>query len=365
MSYNSYRNLVDSEIELSSGVNIICGENAQGKTNFLETVWLLTGGRSFRGTKDIDLVNFEKDMARIKGEFFSQQRKQSIEIRINKEARRAYLNDVDRGRASKIVGEFRAVIFSPSHLSLISGGPENRRRLIDTIICQLKPTYISVLSRYNQLLRNRNALLKNMFDKKTNREIIEVWEGKLAEYGALITCERIKYVKLIEEKAKQIYQGICNGRENFNIKYRTCWTNDLSLNKAYVSEKLKKKFIENKDYDMRVGYTSSGPHRDDIEFFLDDKAVKKFGSQGQQRSCVLAIKMSEASVMEEMSGEKPVILFDDVMSELDFLRQNYIMNCMENWQVIITCCDASVMKNFKSGKIMKIQSGKITEEKMI
>lgn len=365
MSYKGYRNLSDSQIELDSGVNIIYGENAQGKTNFLETVWLLAGGRSFRGTKDSDLIKFGADTASIKGEFFSEERNQSIEIKIKDGARKAFLNEVDRGRASQIVGTFRAVIFSPSHLQLIKGGPDNRRRLIDTIICQLKPTYISVLSRYNQVLRQRNALLKEMFTKKFDPFVLEVWDKKLAEYGAFIVKERVKYVKMIEEKAKAIYQGISGGRENLSLKYSTVLPISEDFKIEEVVQKLKERLSDSRDYDSKIGYTSKGPHRDDIEFFLDGKPVKKFASQGQQRSCVLAVKLAEASVMEEMSGEKPVILFDDVMSELDLGRQNYIMNCINGWQVIITCCEVSVMEKLRAGKLLRIEQGNLAEEKMV
>ncbi len=363
ISFRGYRNLEDNKIFPHENVNVIYGENAQGKTNLLESVWLYTGGHSFRGSKDSELINFGKDFACSECVLNCLRGDIDIKILINKKKRLAKINDVDKGFAARIVGEFKAVVFSPVHLSLVKDGPESRRKLIDTVLCQLKPTYAKILSRYNHTLKQRNALLKDLqYNKSNSIDTLLIWNNKLVEYGAIINKERINLLEILNFKAKEIYKGISSEKEKFNMEYKSSigFNKDMDIN--FINKMFTDCLNKNQNIDLKYGTTSVGPHRDDIDILLDDKLAKNFGSQGQQRSCVLAIKMAEAGVMEEISGEKPVILLDDVMSELDASRQNYMMNKMGDWQVFITCCELSVVDRLKVGKVFKVCGGNVREE---
>lgn len=373
LKINGYRNLEKSDLLFSPGINFIYGKNAQGKTNLVEAIWMFTGARSFRGTKDLNLVNFEKDSARLEGKFFFEKREQEISVFFGEGKRKVFLNGVAKAYPTNIIGKLRVVVFSPLQISLITGSPENRRKFLDAAICQLKPTYISKIVRYNQILRNRNAVLKNIsFEGKQGKNpdygLLEVWDEKLSDSGSEIIKERFDYLDLLKKEVSSIYREISAEKETFDINYvctgckKENTKNDLPKIKDDFKSKLKKSFSS----DLKSGATSFGPHKDDLDIFVDEKKVKFFGSQGQIRSAALCLKLAEAEILEKNIGESPIILLDDVMSELDDLRKNYMINKIKNKQVFITNCDHSFFDKLKQtdmeGKLFEVDNGKILEE---
>ena len=367
-----YRNLKKCDLKFDPGINFIYGQNAQGKTNLIEAIWMFTGARSFRGTKDLNLVNFEEEDARLEGEFFFEKRDQEISVFFSGGRRKVFLNGVGKAYPTNIIGKFRVVVFAPAQLSLISAGPEIRRKFLDAAICQLKPTYIAKISKYNQILRNRNAFLKKLsFEAKkvtdSDLALLDVWNEKLSEIGAYVTLERISYLKILKDEAGKIYNELSDGKEDFDIKYICALCKDPEQDISFSDLKdgffLKLK----KDYskDLKTGSTNFGPHKDDLDIFVNEKRVKFFGSQGQMRSAALCLKLSEAEILEKNIGEPPVILLDDVMSELDDSRKNYMIKKIKNKQVFITNCDHSFFDKLKNygieGKFFEIEGGNIKE----
>ena len=363
LSVSGYRNLKKDTLNFSPGINFIYGENAQGKTNLIEAVWMFTGARSFRGTKDIDLVNFNETSAKLEGKFFFEKRQQEISVFFSRGKRKVFLNGVSKPYPTNIIGKFRVVVFSPVQLSLISGGPDGRRKFLDAAICQLKPTYTALLIRYNQTLKQRNALLRNMVSESNTTGFFEVWDDKLSELGAFVVKERLKYLEFLKKEAFKIYFEISGGKENLGLNYISSFSKTISSGDSVsdIKKALKTRFEKSRQSDMKMGSTLIGPHKDELEIFIDDKRVRHFGSQGQQRSAALSLKLAEAAVLEQEIGEPPVILLDDVMSELDDYRKSYMIDKINNRQVFITSCDFLVAERFEKGKFFKVESGKVTE----
>ena len=357
LEFENYRNLNQGHITPTDGINIIYGNNAQGKTNLLESIWLFTGGRSFRGNKDSDLVNFGKKSANLKLDFHAQERDQSAEITISAGTRNAKLNGIDKPRASALIGAFCGVVFSPVHLSLIKDGPAERRRFIDAAICQIRPSYAMLLAGYNRILSQRNILLKDIPYHRELAETLDIWEEKLSVYGAQIVYERLKYTNSLKKYCSKIYSGIADGREKLDIEYNMSFAGKQQVKLEEVTDALRKSLYDGRKADISVGYTNVGPHRDDIKVKVDGKSAKEFGSQGQQRSSVLALKLSEAAILKDKIGEKPVVLLDDVMSELDNSRQDYILNCIDGWQVFVTCCEPATVTRLTNGKKIRLENG--------
>lgn len=360
LSVKNYRNLKEDSINLGSKVNIIYGKNAQGKTNIIEALWLLTGGKSFRGNKDIDLIAFGERYAEIEGVIKLSDREIKIKIRISQEKRTAEINEINRGTAASIIGQVKSVIFSPEHLCLVKGGPESRRKFIDAAICQLKPTYLSLFMRYNKILKQRNALLKDISKNFKLKDTLNVWDIKTSECAGSIVWERLKYLREIKEKATIIYSNL-SGKENLEIKYK----NQEIFSKLTVDE-IKKALlldIENtRDLDINRGFTSVGPHRDDVLILINGKPAKFFASQGQQRSAVVALKLSEAEIIKEVTGENPIVLLDDIMSELDEKRQEYMFKNTNLSQTIITGCIKPNKSKYSNYKAFKVINGQIFQE---
>lgn len=363
LSVSGYRNLKKDTLSFSPAVNFIYGENAQGKTNLIEAVWMFTGARSFRGTKDIDLVNFNETSAKLEGKFFFEKRHQEISVFFSGGKRKVFLNGVSKPYPTNIIGKFRVVLFSPIQLSLISGGPDGRRKFLDAAVCQLKPTYTALLIRYNQTLKQRNALLRNTTFENKKTDFLEVWDDKLAELGAFIVKERLKYLGSLKKEAFNIYFEISSGKEKLGLNYISSFSKNISSDNSVsdIKKALKTRFEKTRQTDIKTGTTTTGPHKDELEIFIDDKRVRHFGSQGQQRSAALSLKLAEAAVLEQEIGEPPVILLDDVMSELDDYRKSYMVDKIKNRQVFITSCDFGVAERFEKGKLFKVEQGKVTE----
>lgn len=347
LKIQNFRNIKEINLDFDDEINVICGENAQGKTNIIEALWLFSGAKSFRNSKDNEFIKFGEKKAKIYTEFNMLGVENNAQINFD-DKKTAYLNEKKLTNTSSLAGKFNAVVFSPSDLTLVTDGPDKRRRFIDTAIGQLYPNYIEILRNYTRAVMQRNKIIKDYRYDKTISIMLDVFEAEIVDMGNKIINYRKNYINILNNYVSEIYDGISCGKENIEIFY-------ISKNENLDSEKLKL----SREQDMFTSTTSVGPHRDDINFKINGINARAFGSQGQKRSVALSLKLAGAEVIKEISGEYPICLLDDVMSELDENRQNYILNHIRNWQSFITCCDTSNIKNLKEGKVIKIKGGEV------
>lgn len=362
LEFQNFRNLKENKIFTDSKTNVIFGENAQGKTNLLELIWLFCGGHSFRGSTEKELINFNEKFAKIKMEFFSEGRQQNAEIRYTSSKKEVFINGVKKKSGAELIEKFSCVVFSPEHLSLVKAGPSVRRKFLDGALCQQKLKYAMYFSKYNQVLNQRNALLKDINKHKELLPTLEIWDETLCDFGAYIIQQRIKYAEKLKESAQHFHSGISDNKEKLDIEYISTISNFDVENLEDIREKFRCGLKEKLKDDLYLGYTTAGPHRDDINILINKMKAKNFGSQGQQRSAVLSLKLSEASILSEIREEKPVLLLDDVLSELDNKRQDYLLNKINDYQVFITCCERQNKKQLEDGKIFIVDNGIVTEE---
>lgn len=359
VKFENYRNLKNDIIQPCDGVNIIYGDNAQGKTNLLEAIWLFCGGHSFRSAKDSEVIRWDENYARLEMRFFGQEREQTAKLMFTGNKKQLEINGVEKKSAAALIEKFCAVVFSPEHLNLIKRGPSQRRKFIDSAICREKLQNAVILSKFNRVLVQRNSLLKDIYKRPSLEETLSVWDEPLVLNGAMLIKKRMDYVEMLSQRAKIYHDGISKNSEKLEIKYISSIDAEISDSVDEIAEKFRKKLNDNKNDDIRTGVTGFGPHRDDIEILINGKNARAFGSQGQQRSAVLSLKLAEASVLNERMGEEPVILLDDVLSELDSKRQDFLLNELKGCQVFITCCEKSNKEQLKEGKIFLLKNGEV------
>jgi len=340
----NFRNIEQAEIFPDEKMNVICGENAQGKTNLIEAIWLFTGAKSFRNTKDSIPVKFGCMMAKNEIEFISDGVSNTASMEFG-EKRNAFLNEKSLSNPSKLAGSFNAIVFSPADLSLVKDGPAVRRRFLDIAIGQLYPIYIGLLQEYTRAVKQRNEIIKEYRFDSTVSLMLEIFENEIKEKGIKLIEFRKRYISVLNKFVPEIYYGLSAGREVLEIKYI------LSV----TPEEFEEKLVSSRKEDMFTGNTSFGPHRDDLSFYLNSTNARSYGSQGQQRSIALALKLSQAQVIKNIKGEYPVCLLDDVMSELDPLRQSYILNHIRDWQSFLTCCDPSNIENLEPKNLIELR----------
>ena len=355
----NFRNIEFMEIEPHNEINVIYGQNGQGKTNLLEAIWLFTGCKSFRNAKDSELVQFNEENSRISIEYETELRENKASVCIEKK-RTASLNGISLSSPRELIGKYYSVVFSPIHLSLIKDGPLNRRKFIDTAISQIDNMYAKKLMYFNHLIQQKNALLKNAAENPSLLDTLDIWDEKISLAGADVISDRIEYIKKLQKKTTEIYRGISGEKEELSIKYLSNVRYE-SEDKQSIAEKYYETMKKNRPNDLYLKNTTSGPHRDDIEILINSISARKYGSQGQQRSASLALKLGEAEIIKDLKGEHPIILLDDVMSELDSTRQNYILNKMTGKQVFITCCEKETISRLCAGKVIKIENGKAVD----
>ncbi len=360
LKFENFRNLKNNEISPCEKVNVIYGDNAQGKTNLLEAIWLFCGGHSFRGAKESELINFDDKFFKISMDFYSFNREQSAQIAFTQNKKKIKLNGVEKNSSSYLTEVFSCVAFSPDNMTLIKRGPSMRRKFIDGAICQQKVKYASALSKYNQIINQRNALLKDIYKHKELKDTLQIWDDSLCIYGATILKERFEYINKLKVYAQKYHDDISDSKEILDIEYisNALVTADDSIEE--ITEKLRAAYIKSRAEDMHTSYTNIGPHRDDIDIKLNNLSAKTYGSQGQQRSVVLSLKLAQAQMLFDKNGERPVILLDDVLSELDSKRQDFLLNKIEDYQVFVTCCEESNKEQLKSGKVFYINNGEIS-----
>ena len=361
----NFRNIERAEVAFDAGVNLLLGDNAQGKTNLLEAVSLMAIGKSFRGARDADLIRFGADKATIALDYCDHIRDMQLTATLMAgRKRRMEQNGLPVAKMSELIGGLRVVLFCPEHLSIIKSGPELRRNFLDVAISQLKPVYMSALSRYNKILKERNRLLKEASENESARRVMEdtidVWSEQLAREGAIIARYRVQYIQKMRQSASVVFSDMTGGGEVPDFTY--VGTAHLPHEEDYLDgAKTEKAFLEllttSHAREIGAGYTLWGIHRDDIDITLNGFCARLFASQGQQRSLALAMKLSEGEICRESCSEHPVYLFDDVLSELDVRRRDYLTSRIHDKQVILTTCEPSEMKRLGEANVIKVQNG--------
>ncbi len=346
LNIRQFRNITEATVTPGEGITLLYGDNGQGKTNILEAVWLFTGEKSFRGAKDIQLVQNKKQRADIALSFEEGGRKQQATI-IVQNRRNAEINGIAQKKISDICGRFRAVIFSPEHLSLVKGGPAVRRRFLDAAICQLYPAAAAELIGFSRALRQRNSLLKAMrAGENRDFNLLDAFDAALAAEGETVRSRREAYLLSLGDLVRPIYASVSNHREKIELISAFGKGNFLSV------------LRKNRKRDIAAGSTCEGPQRDDFDIRINGVSAAGFASQGQQRSVVLAIKMAEAELLKRQYGESPVMLLDDVMSELDDGRRRFLLKSLGKTQTLITGCSREPLPG---GKALKVENGNIRE----
>lgn len=359
---DGFKNLKNVEIFPCDKTNIIFGENAQGKTNLIEALWICSGVKSFRGTRDKGFIDINRERAEIEVEFENSFRTQKINIACVKPQVRdknVTLNGVKLKSVSKLFGNLDCVVFTPEDLELSKGSPENRRSFIDLCISQIKNSYSDVISKYENILQQRNMLLKNISMGISKREDLEVWDIQLARMGSYISMLRYNYTKKLDLYASELYDKISSKREKLEIVYNSTVFDNLEGREDFngeMAEEYLKRLRENFSDDVKSGFTQTGIHRDDLVNNLNGLNSREYGSQGQNRSVALVMKLAQAYILYGETDEEPVILLDDVLSELDLKRQKFVKSQIEKFQIFITCCESQEKKS-KSVSLFEVKNG--------
>ena len=349
----SFRNLSSFSFSPHEQVNLILGENGQGKTNLLEGIWLLTGARSFRQAKQQEMVAFGSSSARLGCSVQNQKREITLEMTLGQEKKQA-VNGVKIPKKADFTGNLTCVAFSPTHLSLVSDGPEKRRAFLDAALCQSGRRYLDHLSMYQGYLKQKNALLRKEMDKNMLNELLEGYDREIAKHASVLFAIRRGYIDQLSKLAFEMYESLSGKKEALSCQY-LCGAKEESF-EGFLEELRK-----GREKDIFYKTSLIGPHKDDLSLLLDDKAAKVYGSQGQRRSVVLALKLAEAALMEEKTGESPVILLDDVLSELDNKRQDHLLNHITGRQIFVTACEEQKSGVLAGGKKFFMQNGVLTE----
>ena len=350
----NYRNYNVLDISLGPHVNVFMGDNAQGKTNILEGIYYCAFARSHRTSKDRELINWNADNALLSVSVGKERLDKRIDISILKDGKKAIqINKIKIKKIGELFGNFNVVMFSPEDLKIIKDSPGVRRKFIDMELCQLNPKYYYNLVQYNKVLNERNSILRN---RSINKDILDVYDMQLVEFGYNIIMERLEYIKKLNKYSDKIHSDITSGKEKIEFKY-TSTIKDLENIKENFYSLLEK----NRVRDSERGITTVGPHRDDFIVLINDIDTKSYGSQGQQRTAVLTIKFSSLKIIKELTGEHPVLLLDDVLSELDFSRKRYILSTIGDIQTIITCTGIEDLYEYldDKSKVFKVKDGEI------
>ena len=346
----NFRNYESEEINLEKNINIFYGQNAQGKTNIIESIFLCSLGKSFRTKKDKEMIKLNEQNAVVEVEYEKSDRDGKIKIEIGNK-KNIYLNGIKIKKLSELLGNLNIVIFTPDDINILKGGPQNRRRFLDIMISQLRPNYMHILNLYIKTMEQRNNYLRQIKEEHKDENLLEIWDEKLAEYAIKIYEYRKEFIEKIIKKLDVIHKNITNGEEQIELEYVT---------ECDSKEKYLKLLKERRKLDIIKGFTTKGVHRDDFMIYLNKKDIKIFGSQGQNRTAMLSLKLAELQVIYDEIGEYPILLLDDFMSELDKTRRKNFLENIEGTQVIITGTEKLDIENLEyleynvsNGKVLK------------
>lgn len=345
----NFRNYIKQEITLEKGINLFYGNNAQGKTNVIESIFLCSIGKSFRAKKDKELINFEKNNLFLEINYEKKDRTGKIKYLIENDNKEIFVNDIKLKKLSELLGNINIVLFSPEDINIIKDGPDKRRRFLNILISQLRPNYVYVYNLYQKTLEQKNTYLKKITIDRKDDDLLNIYDEKLAEYAEVINKYRNEFINKLKEKIENIHKNVTEEKETLKIKY---------ISDCYEKEKYLLALKSNREKDIERGFTSCGVHRDDIYFFINGKKVDVFGSQGQQRTTILTLKLAELEVIKDEIGESPVLLLDDFMSELDNNRKMNFLKNIKNTQIIITCTDEINIENININKFI-VNNGQV------
>ena len=347
-----YRNYENLNIEFDPGTNILFGDNAQGKTNILEAIYLSATTKSHKGSKDKEIINFDKEEAHIR----TIVTKENIDTRVDMHLRSSKskgiaIDGTKIKKAADLLGLINVVFFSPEDLSIIKNGPGERRRFADMELCQLDSFYLYNLNNYNKIINQRNKLLKDIYFNPGLRETLNIWDSQLVSFGSKIIERRKTFADQLSNIIKDYHSRLSGGKEDIVINYEP----NVSI------EEYSTKMAQSQERDISSKMTQVGPHRDDFSFIVNGIDIRKYGSQGQQRTAALSLKLSEIELVKKITNDTPILLLDDVLSELDSNRQNYLLDSIGDIQTIITCTglDDFVNDNFKINKSFKVTEGSV------
>ena len=362
LSLINFRNYPDSTVTFSDGINVITGSNAQGKTNIIEAVNYLGCGRSFRCAKDKDMILLDKDSANIRAVIVSAEREQTLQARFFHASRREiFINDIKIKKLNELAGRLTSVMFGPDDLDIIKDSAAVRRKLMDTCLCQLRPAYMAALAEFNKLLKHKSRILKDYHEKPSLLDLLEDFNNRLAEQSAKLIYYRSAFVDLLNRKSSNIHGEFSQKSEELTIAYKTI--GDMEHTGKKPNELIKDVLAHQKlryPAELKSGQVLSGAHKDDLDIKINNMPVRNFASQGQMRTAAVSIKLAERDIHYDDRGEYPVLLLDDVLSELDSKRRNFILEKIKNGQVIITCCDNINAPAVSGANIIRVKNGQIS-----
>lgn len=361
---DGFRNLHQVRLEPDQHFNLIIGDNAQGKTNLLDALWLMTGCKNFHGAKERHYLGFDADFFQCDMRFHDDRREQRITYSLERgqqKKRKITINGVDSQKTGGLFEVFHCVAFSPCDVELVNGAPDKRRSFMDLCACQLHPSLMQYVSRASLLLAQRNAGIQNAVKGKIRRRDLTMWDDQLSQAGAVISCMRASYVRSLAPLCRELYSVMTGGSENLQISYRSAVYGNAELPERPTPELIgqyRETLAAHAQEDLRLGYTSRGIQRDDMLLSIDGNAVQVFGSQGQRKSTALVLKLAQAHLYNEKNGRSPVVLLDDVMGELDERRQRLIYDMVADMQVFITLCHPSSLRlEHRGGMTFRMHGG--------
>ena len=361
LKLDGFRNYCNVSAQFNDGVNVITGRNAQGKTNLVEAIYYLAAGRSFRPASDKELITFDRDGASIRAGIVSSEREQTLEARFFRGRRRElYANDVKLRSVNELTGRLTAVVFCPDDLTLIKDGAAVRRKMMDNCLSQLRPGYLAALTEFNKLYDHKTRILKDHHDKPSLLDLLDDFNVRLAQQSARLIYYRSAFSEGLSKRAASIHEEFADGTESLVINYKTVGRMDAAGKKPEeLLPDLLEHQREHRNAEIRSGQCLSGAHKDDLEIEINGMAARKFASQGQARTASVSIKLAERDIHYDNMNEYPVLLLDDVLSELDSKRQSFILSRIKHGQVFITCCDDTTAAANHNGKTLRIEDGRI------
>lgn len=362
LTLRGFRNYEEASVRFDEGINVISGENAQGKTNLLEAVYLLSGGRSFRTRFDRELIGFDREFAEISADIFAQERSQHIEILL----RRGLKKQITQNRVKKAAGELndtvKAVLFCPDDLNLIRDGAAARRRLMDLAICQLRPGYAKLLADYNKLYENKMRILRDYREHPSMLDTLDEFSDGLARVSAQMIRFRASFARRLAEAASPIHREFSGADEELSLTYTTVSTvSDPTAGEQKIYQEILEHQCRHREAELASGSCLTGAHKDDLEISINGRSARSFASQGQTRTAALSLKMAEREIFLKETGESPILLLDDVLSELDARRQEFVLNRMVGGQTLITCCEDEQIAEKTGGRVIFIDHGRVRE----
>lgn len=363
LELKDFRNYDSIELDFSSEINVFIGENAQGKTNLMESLYVLSMAKSHRTSNDKELIRWEADYGKIKGGIQKKYGRLPLELVLSKKGKKAKVNHLEQTKLSNYIGQLNVVMFAPEDLYLVKGSPQVRRRFLDMEIGQISPVYLHDLLQFQKVLKQRNHILKQHQGKSILKDVMfEVYTEQYIDAATKVIQKRFQFMELLQKWAEPIHFGISRGLEKLTVSYYSTTGIKSDWTESEMKSHLEKKLIDSQKRELERGVTLTGPHRDDLQFFVNDYDVQTYGSQGQQRTTALSLKLAEIELIKQEVGEAPVLLLDDVLSELDDYRQSHLLNTIQGdvqTFVTTTSVDGIAHETIQRAKMFHVEQGAV------